>query len=161
MRRYIELYHSCGYTFNGDGEIISYLETRFDCIGERPTALLHTDFQTDNMVISPNGELYIIDFQMCGEADPYFAMTGAGVSAMYSVPFAMGQMDGYFGKTVPADFWEKYNYYMLAEMLYAFTVGVTIETERAEALHMFDGEVERIRHGGALVPAWYQKRVDK
>lgn len=98
-----------------------YVETKD---GERPTALMHEDFQTDNMVISSDGDLYTIDFQMCGVADPYLVMTGAGVSAMYSIPFAMGQIDGYFGKTVPEDFWEKYTYYMLTEMLYTFTVGV-------------------------------------
>lgn len=94
---------------------------------------------------------------MCGVADPYLVMTGAGVSAMYSVPFAMGQIDGYFGKTVPEDFWKKYNYYMVAEMLYAFTVGVNMEEERAETLHMFDDEVERIKHNGSLIPTWYKK----
>lgn len=157
VARYIELYYKCGYTFDGDDVVISYLQTQKHCIGERPTALMHGDFQTDNMVISPDGELYAIDFQMCGVADPYHAMTGAGVSAMYSIPFAVGQIDGYFGETVPEDFWEKYTYYMLAEMLYAFTVGVKLEEEREETLYMFDDEVERIRYNGSYIPAWYQK----
>ena len=159
VKHYIELYRKCGYTFIGDELIISYLQSQGDCIGERPTALMHEDFQTDNMVISPDGELYIIDFQMCGVTDPYLVMTGAGVSAMYSVPFAMGQIDGYFGKSVPKDFWEKYNYYMIAEMLYAFTVGVQIDDEREEALRMFDDEVEKIRHNGSSVPIWYQMKL--
>ena len=157
VERYIELYRNCGYTFEGDDLIVSYLQTHLSCIGERPTALMHMDFQTDNMVISPDGELYTIDFQMCGVADPYHVLTGAGVSAMYSIPFAMGQIDGYFGKDVPQDFWEKYNHYMLSEMLYAFTVGVHMEEEREDTLHMFDDEVERIKHDGSLIPKWYQK----
>lgn len=156
VEHYVELYHKCGYTFNGDEIIISYLQEHRNCIGERPTALMHEDFQTDNMVISPDGKLYIIDFQMCGVTDPYLVMTGAGVSAMYSIPFAIGQIDGYFGKTVPEDFWEKYHYYMLAEMLYAFTVGVKIEEEREETLHMFDDETQRIKHHGSHIPIWYQ-----
>lgn len=158
VERYIDLYHKCGYAFEDDELIISYLQTQQHCIGERPTALMHEDFQTDNMVISPNGELYTIDFQMCGVADPYLVMTGAGVSAMYSVPFARGQIDGYFGKSVPEEFWEKYTYYMLAEMLYAFTVGVKMEKEREETFHMFDDEVERIKHNGSYIPTWYQKK---
>lgn len=158
VERYIELYRKCGYTFNGDELIVSYLQAQQHCIGERPTALMHEDFQTDNMVISPDGELSIIDFQMCGVVDPYHVMTGAGVSAMYSIPFAIGQIDGYFGTTVPEDFWEKYNYYMLAEMLYAFTVGVKIEEEREETVHMFDDEVNRIKYYGSYIPTWYQKK---
>ena len=159
VERYIELYRNCGYTFEGDDLIVSYLQTHLSCIGERPTALMHMDFQTDNMVISPDGELYTIDFQMCGVADPYHVLTGAGVSAMYSIPFAMGQIDGYFGKDVPQDFWEKYNHYMLSEMLYAFTVGVHMEEEREETLHMFDDEIGRIKNNGSLIPVWYQKNL--
>ena len=158
VAHYIELYRRCGYTFDGDDVIISFLRTQRHCIGERPTALMHEDFQTDNMVISSDGELYMIDFQMCGETDPYLVMTGVGVSAMYSVPFAMGQIDGYFGKTVPEDFWQKYRYYMLAEMLYAFTVGVKMEEEREETLHMFDNEIKRIKYQGSPIPMWYQKK---
>ena len=158
VAHYIELYRRCGYTFDGDDVIISFLRTQRHCIGERPTALMHEDFQTDNMVISSDGELYMIDFQMCGETDPYLVMTGAGVSAMYSVPFAMGQIDGYFGKTVPEDFWQKYRYYMLAEMLYAFTVGVKMEEEREETRHMFDNEIKRIKYQGSPIPMWYKKK---
>lgn len=156
---YIELYRKCGYTFEGDELIISYLQTQRQCIGERPTALMHMDFQTDNMVISSDRELYTIDFQMCGIADPYLVLTGSGVSAMYSVPFTIGQIEGYFGKVVPEDFWEKYNYYMVAEMLYAFTVGVGMKAEREETLHMFDNEVERIKRNSFHVPAWYQEKL--
>lgn len=155
VEHYIELYRKCGYTFEGDELIIRYLQTNHTCIGERPTALMHMDFQTDNMVISPEGELYTIDFQMCGIADPYHVLTGAGVSAMYSLSFAIGQIEGYFGKEIPNDFWEKYAYYMTAEMLYAFTVGVHMEEEREETLHMFDDEVERLKSGGLNIPEWY------
>ncbi|MCM1043591.1 MAG: aminoglycoside phosphotransferase family protein [Corallococcus sp.] len=155
---YIELYRKCGYIFENDELIFSFLRTGLRCIGERPTALMHCDFQKDNMIISPDGELYIIDFQMCDVADPYLVLTGAGVSAMYSIPFAMGQIDGYFGKTVPIDFWEKYNYYMIAEMLYAFTVGVHIDEEREASLHMFDNEIDRIIRNETFIPSWYQNK---
>lgn len=156
VEHYIELYHKCGYTFEGDELVISYLRSGLCYIGERPTALMHMDFQTDNMVISPDGELYVIDFQMCGIADPYHVLTGAGVSAMYSIPFARGQIDEYFGKAVPEEFWKMYNNYMLAEMLYSFTVGVNMEEEREETLYMFADEVERIKNNGSDIPEWYQ-----
>lgn len=156
VERYIELYRNCGYIFDGDDVIISYLQDNSGCIGERPTALMHMDFQTDNMVISPDGELFTIDFQMCGVTDPYLVLTGAGVSAMYSIPFAMGQLDGYFGKAVPEEFWVKYNHYMISEMLYAFTVGVHMEEEREDTLHMFDDEIAKIKRGDSHIPDWYR-----
>lgn len=156
VERYIELYRNCGYIFDGDDVTISYLQDNIGCIGERPMALMHMDFQTDNMVISPDGELFTIDFQTCGVTDPYLVLTGAGVSAMYSIPFAMGQLDGYFGKAVPEEFWVKYNHYMISEMLYAFTVGVHMEKEREDTLHMFDDEIAKIKRGSLHIPDWYR-----
>ena len=84
VAHYIELYRRCGYTFDGDDVIISFLRTQRHCIGERPTALMHEDFQTDNMVISSDGELYMIDFQMCGETDPYLFLADGTLDALRS-----------------------------------------------------------------------------
>lgn len=160
VERYIQLYSNCGYRFDGDEVILSYLEVGFSCIGERPMGMIHEDFQTDNMVISPDGELYVIDFQLCGMVDPYYAMMSVGVSAMYSVCFARGQMEGYSGKNVPTDFWEKYNYYMLTEMLYTYTVAVTMDEERAEAGGMFVEQVERIKNGASFIPQGYRESTN-
>ena len=45
---------------------------------------------------------------------------------------------------------------MTAEMLYAFMVGVHMEEEREETLHMFDDEVKKNKHNGSPVSVWYQ-----
>ena len=50
-------------------------------------SLLHSDFQSDNMVISSNNELYIIDFQGSSIVDPYYALTGVMVTAEVSPNF--------------------------------------------------------------------------
>ena len=91
------------------------------------------------MIITPSPKIIFVPFLIC------------------SISMEMEQIDEYFGKSVPKDFWKKYNHYMLAEMLYAFTVGVNMEEEREETLHMFDDEVERIKHKGTLIPKWFQK----
>lgn len=36
-----------------------------------------------------------------------------------------------------------------------------MEEEREEVLHMFDDEVERIRHHGSYIPKWYQRKEEK
>lgn len=157
VEKNIALYHSCGERFNEDNVILSYLKKHIDCIGKRPTALMHEDFQTDNMVISSTGELYTIDFQMCGICDPYLALSAVGVSAEFSPAFAMGELDGYFENGIPDDFWEKYNYYMIVEMLYAFTIGVKMEEERENTLHMFDEPINKIKNNTLNIPEWYRQ----
>lgn len=56
------------------------------------------------MIISPNKELYAIDFQGSGVVDPYYALTGVMVTAEVSTQFSIGQLHGYFGGNVPDDF---------------------------------------------------------
>jgi len=46
---------------------------------------------------------------------------------------------------------------MVAEMLYAFTVGVNMEEEREATLQMFDDEVKRIKYKKSPIPTGYKK----
>lgn len=38
-------------------------------------------------------------------------------------------------------------------------VAVTMEEEKEAALHMFEGEVRRIKNGESGIPKWYRKQA--
>lgn len=162
IEEYIELYRGCGETFEDAEKLIAYLRENVDRIGERPTSLMHEDFQTDNMIISPRGELYAIDFQMCGFVDPYLAMMSVGYTARSSAAFAMGQMDGYFGDKMPDEYWKLDAFYTLTQVFYAYTVGVQLGGEEAEEVRkIFDGVSERLDFDKASAPDWYIKNKNR
>lgn len=162
IEEYIELYRGCGETFEDANKLIAYLRQNADRIGKRPTSLMHEDFQTDNMIISPDGELYAIDFQMCGHVDPYLAMMSVGYTARSSVAFAMGQMNGYFGDEVPGEYWKLDAFYTLTQLFHAFSVGIGLGGEEAEEVrHMFDGVAERLDFDKASAPVWYAKNKNR
>jgi len=94
--KYIEEYKNCGEKLENDEILFTFLDKHFNCLNNRPMSLLHADFQSDNMVISPNNELYVIDFQGSGVVDPYYALTGIMVTAEVSTQFANGQLHSYF-----------------------------------------------------------------
>ena len=89
----------------------------------------------------------------------YHVLNGVGVSECHSIPFARGRLRNTLVGMSQKISWEKYTHYMLAEMLYSFTVGVNMEEERENTLHMFDDEVERIKNNGSHIPKWYQKKI--
>ncbi|KAE9528983.1 hypothetical protein A1D24_08925 [Testudinibacter aquarius] len=129
VKKYLEDYHACGETLFGGELLLAFIDKHISCLQHRPMSLLHADFQSDNMVISPQNELYVIDFQGSGLVDPYYALTGAMVTAEVSPPFAIGQLRSYFGD-VPADFWTLNAFYLAAESIHAFTVALTLAKKR-------------------------------
>lgn len=156
VKKYIDAYKACGETLVGDELLFSFLAKHIACLDNRSMCLLHADFQSDNMVISPQKELYVIDFQGSGLVDPYYALTGAMVTAEVSPQFAIGQLHSYFDGSVPADFWELNTFYMAAESINAFTVAVTLGKEEVD----YSNEMMRTMLAWydnltKLVPSWY------
>lgn len=41
VEKYIALYRNCGYSFDGDDVILSYLLTNHSCVGEHPMSLMY------------------------------------------------------------------------------------------------------------------------
>lgn len=156
VAKYIENYKNCGETLVGDELLLSFLEKHSSCLDNRPMCLLHADFHSDNMVISPEKELYAIDFQGSGSVDPYYALTGVMVTAEVSPQFSIGQLHSYFDGPVPADFWELNAFYMAAESINAFAVAVTLGQEEVDySNEMMKAMLDWFDNMNNLIPTWY------
>lgn len=159
ISKYIKAYKACGEKLYGEELLFSFLDQHAGCLDNRPMYLLHADFQSDNMVISPNKELYAIDFQGSGVVDPYYALTGVMVTAEVSTPFSIGQLHSYFGGSVPNDFWKLNACYMVAESINAFAVAVTLGQEEIDySNEMSKATLEWFDNFNNLVPNWYTEK---
>lgn len=157
VSKYIKTYKACGEKLYGEELLFSFLEKHTSCLDNRPMALMHADFQSDNMVISPNKELFVIDFQGSDVVDPYYALTGVMVTAEVSIPFALGQLHSYFDNNVPDDFWILNAYYLAAESINAFAVAVTLGQEEIDYSNdMSKTTLEWLDNFNNLVPSWYK-----
>ena len=155
---YLKAYKICGHRLYGEEILLSFLEEHSAAIENRPMSLLHADFQTDNMIISPNNELFAIDFQGSGIVDPYYALTAVMVSAENSPSFANGQLHSYFNGDVPDEFWEISAFYMVAESINAFSVAVGLGQKEIDySNEMSKTLLEWVDNFNNLVPSWYQK----
>ncbi len=158
VEQYVQTYRDCGRKIFREELLLQFLQDHADCIKNRPMALMHADFQSDNMVISPDGKLFIIDFQGSGMVDPWYAMGGIMVTAEVSPQFSAGQLDSFFGGTVPEAFWEMNAFYMVAEMIHAFSVAVRLgEKEIAYSNEEVRIALEWCDDFQNFVPAWYMK----
>lgn len=153
----IEAYKACGEIMVGADLLLSFLAKHSSCLDNRPMHLLHADFQSDNMVISPKKELYAIDFQGSGLVDPYYALGGVMVTAEVSPQFSIGQLHSYFGGRVPDNFWELNAFYMAAECINAFSVAVTLGKEEIDYSNEMMKEVlDWFDNLNNLIPTWYE-----
>ncbi|MDO5115172.1 MAG: phosphotransferase [Synergistaceae bacterium] len=156
VEKYIEAYKACGETSACVDLLLSFLEKRPSSLDNRPMCLLHADFQSDNMIISPKKELYAIDFQGSGPVDPYYALGAVMVTAEVSPQFSTGQLHSYFGGSVPDDFWELNAYYMAAESINAFTVAAALgQEERDCSNEMMKAMLDWFDNFNNLIPSWY------
>ncbi len=154
---YIDTYLHCGERMTADDLMISFVRQHKACLANRPRALLHADYQTDNMVISPEGKLFLIDFQGSGVVDPYYALAGVMVSAENSPAFSCGQLHSYFGGEVPDDFWELNAFYLAAECIHAFSVAIKLGQEEVEySNEMMKTTLKWFHNRNCLIPSWYK-----
>ncbi|MGN8768829.1 aminoglycoside phosphotransferase family protein [Paenibacillus barengoltzii] len=154
--RKIKQYQDCGVTMEGDEQIIAYIEANRHYLSGRPQCLQHGDYHVGNMIISPEGELWIIDFNRWDYGDPWEEFNRIVWSAKVSPHFATGQIHGYFHGNPPDEFFTLLALYIgnnaLSSIPWAIPFGevkvAVMQQQARDVLTWFDG----MRNP---VPAWY------
>ncbi len=142
--------------FPGYETMLDFLERHLPLLKCAATTFQHGDFHLDNMLIDSEGRLRIIDFNRSNLGDPLEDFNQMFTfSRRDSIPFARGQLVGYFGDTVPDSFYPHALCYILMNgafgMVWSHQFGekeIAVQHELiAQIMSDFD-ELERVR------PAW-------
>lgn len=152
----IRLYRSGEVQIPMADKLLPVIKKRRRLLSGRPLLLMHNDFQTDNLILTPDGRLCAIDFQGLNFCDPYLALTGAMVSAEVSPAFACGELDAWFNGPAPADFWALNLFYLAAESINACCVAALLDDKaRAAAEHSVELMAQWFKDFKSDVPSWY------
>ena len=143
--RKIEIYQACELTFRGDGEVLAYVGENRNLLQGRPQSFQHGDYHVGNMVMTPAGNLSIIDFNRFDFGDPWEEFNRIVFSAATSPDFARGQIDGYFGGKPPQQFFQ----------LLAFYIGTNTLSGLPWALSFGEEEIETMKNQAEDVLAWF------
>ncbi len=98
----LERYRNCGVQVEDDQVAMRFVTENLSLLNNRPQALQHGDYHLGNMILGADGQLGIIDFNRWDFGDPYedfYKMLF--FSRDLSIPFAQGQLDGYFQADPP------------------------------------------------------------
>lgn len=152
----IRKYEECGIRFPGDSMILGYIEENRVLLAGRPQTFQHGDYHIGNMIVSPEGKIFVIDFNRFDFGDPWEEFNRIVWCAAASPAFAAGRIDGYFGGRPPEEFFRLLALYIssntLSSIYWAIPFGQgeidTMMKQAKNVIDWFDGMRDP-------VPRWY------
>lgn len=112
-QKYVEAYQTCGVKIQGDDKVIQFIDKNEQFLIKRPNRFQHDDFHVGNIIVENRKYAGIIDFNRYDWGDPYHDFLKVGLfSREVSIPFSIGQINGYFNDEIPEDFWTLYSIYL-------------------------------------------------
>ncbi|MFO1442574.1 phosphotransferase [Bacillus sp. Bva_UNVM-123] len=158
-KAYLETYKTCGIKIKEDHKLIAFIDKHVHYLKERPSQFLHDDFHVGNLIVKDEKYAGVIDFNRFDWGDPYFEFIKVGLfSREVSIPFSVGQIQGYFNDNIPNDFWQLYSVYLAMELLSAvvWTKKVVPEklTDMFERIEMI---LEDHKGFELIIPTWYSE----
>lgn len=149
-------YLECSNKYENGNLMIEYIHNNINLLDDRPQSLQHGDYHVGNMIINENHELSVIDFNRYDYGDPWEEFNRVVFSAKASPLFATGQINGYFGKEPPEEFFRLLALYIcsntLASAPWALMFGKeevkTMNDQAKDVLEWFDNMK-------SIIPSWY------
>lgn len=157
--RNINNYKNCDLRFKHDDKVIQYLQDNRHLLVGREQALNHGDYHVGNMVLSPDGNLGIIDFNRWDYGDPWDEFNRIVFSANVSKDFAAGTIDGYFDKDVPDLFFRLMALYIASNTLSSLPWAIPFGKKEVEVmLRNINETLDYYQGFDVYVPTWYRTR---
>ncbi|MFC5452876.1 phosphotransferase family protein [Paenibacillus aestuarii] len=155
--RQLAEYKRCGVKIPEEQAVLSFIEAHLPLLEGRPNRFQHDDFHPANLLVNEGAYVAAIDFNRYDWGDPYHDFLKiAYFSREVSIPFSIGQIDGYFNKQIPEHFWNLYALYS-ALIMFA-TISWTLQVVPKQ----LDSMMARIRtvlddhrNFTSAVPIWY------
>lgn len=155
-RKKIDTYRKCGIRFPGDTHMLTYLTENEGLLYGRPQCYQHGDYHVGNMILSPENQLYIIDFNRQDYGDPWEEFNRIVWSAQASPHFATGQLAGYFGGNPPKDFFRLLAFYIFSNAVSSVYWAIPFGQEEVDSMLRQIQEI--LSWYGDMenpVPSWY------
>ncbi|HFK1720627.1 TPA: aminoglycoside phosphotransferase family protein [Bacillus cereus] len=157
-RKYLEAYKTCGIKIENDDKIIKFIDENEMYVKDRTNRFQHDDFHLENIIVRDGKYVGVVDFNGYDWGDPLHDFVKIALFARdISIPYSIGQIEGYFNERIPEEFWK----------LYAVYVGMTVFSSVVWTLraapHMLDDTLERLhivledhKNFELSKPIWFQ-----
>lgn len=152
----IGAYRECGISIDYEKDIINAIRENEIYLRDRPSTLQHGDYHLGNMIITPDNNLGIIDFNRCSFGDPWEEYDRFIFSWDNSIDFANGQIHGYFHNNVPDEFFRLMCLYNARNSLASIPWSIPFgERELSVALSNIEKSYDSYNGYKTHIPNWY------
>ncbi len=157
-RKYLEAYKTCGIKIENDDKIIKFIDENEMYVKDRPNRFQHDDFHLENIIVRDGKYVGVVDFNGYDWGDPLHDFVKIALFARdISIPYSIGQIEGYFNERIPEEFWKLYAVYV------SMTVFSSVVWTLRAAPHMLDDTLERLhivledhKNFELSKPIWFQ-----
>ena len=155
---YLSEYQKDRFKIPQEQKILDFINHNFHLLKDRPVTLLHDDFHLGHIIIFNRDFNGVIDFNGYDFGDPYHDFYNLSLfSRRLSIPYCIGQINGYFSMSPDDTFWRIYALYA------AMNIFSTIVWTKHYDPSSFDDALERIHliiqdHDdfNSAKPLWYK-----
>jgi len=157
-RRYVDEYRSCGHRMRSDDNVLAFIDAHIHLMIDRPNRFQHDDYHLGNLIVRDQQLQGVIDFSAFDWGDPVHEFVKIGIfCSETSVPFSIGQIQGYHDGEEPDElFWKLYALYLAMTLISSV---VWVLKVKPEELDMMMDKINRVlenHHDFDFVkPNWY------
>lgn len=161
MLRKLNDYEKIEFRLDNDDKAIDFIRRNVHKVATIPVAYKHRDFHLGNLILTPENEVGVIDFNRWGVGDPYEEFLKIqSFDIERSIPFSVGQIDGYFDDNPPKEFWDILALYVAYSSLTSITWAISFGIEEVLGMQK-RGRValEDYNYFEEVIPKWYKEYV--
>ena len=132
---HLEKYRACGIQVAGEEHAMQYIEQNLSLLAHRPQVFQHGDYHVGNLILTSDGSLGVIDFNRWDYGDPWEEFYKMMLfSRELSIPFAKGQLHGYFGGEAPDLFYRLLALYLADVILFSVVWAIPFGSDEVEGM---------------------------
>ncbi|HEY5561535.1 MAG TPA: phosphotransferase [Clostridiaceae bacterium] len=155
--RNIRNYKSCPIKIPKGEKIIEYILDNRDLLAGRKQTIQHGDYHVGNLIVNENKKIGVIDFNRYDFGDPWEEFNRIVFSHSVSIPFALGQINGYFNGNVPNEFFKLLALYIGSNALSSITWAIPFGKKEIDVmLTLANKMMEYYKNFETFIPTWYK-----
>lgn len=160
--RNIRNYNSCAIVIPYADKIIQYINDNRYLLEDREQTMQHGDYHTGNLVITETNKIGVIDFNRNDFGDPWEEFNRIVFSVHVSIPFAIGQINGYFNNSVPDKFFKLMALYISANSISSVAWAIPFGQKEVDTmLNNINEMLEYYNKFNTYKPTWYKSSHQK
>lgn len=156
--RYLMEYKKCGIKINHDEKIMSFIESNYPYLKNRPNQFQHDDFHLENIILKDKKYVGVIDFDNFDWGDPFHDFVKVALASREdSISFSVGQIEGYFAHNIPEEFWRFYSIYCAMVIFSSIVWSIKKSPEQLDKfIERIDLMLEDHKNFELVKPSWYE-----